>query len=81
LDKRFTEKACLFVKSVQEAAVKEVIVPPEKLQAPVFQHFKAIYIKDEVLNSLSSSLSRLVLIVTTPMTGAHWLLVDVTGKI
>lgn len=46
LDKRFNEKACLFVKSVLEAAVNEVIVPPEKLQAPVFQHFKAIYIHD-----------------------------------
>lgn len=46
LNKRFTEKACLFVKSVLETAVSEVIVPKEKLQAPVFQQFKAVYIHD-----------------------------------
>lgn len=46
LDKRFTEKACLLVKSVLEAAVNEVIVPPEKSQAPVFQNFTSIYLHD-----------------------------------
>lgn len=46
LDKRFTETACLFAKNLLEAAVNEVIVPQEKLYAPVFQDFKAIYIHD-----------------------------------
>ncbi len=46
LDKRFTKTACWFVKSVLEAAVGVVIAPQEKLQAPVFEHFKAIYVHD-----------------------------------
>jgi histone H3/H4 len=36
LDKRFTDKACEFMKNLLEAAVREVIVPEEKIKIRYF---------------------------------------------
>lgn len=46
LDKRFTEKACAFMKSVLEEAVAQVIVADDQIDINLLNRFTAVYIAD-----------------------------------
>ena len=46
LDKRFTEKACEFVKSVLEHALSKVIKAEDVVDIEVLNRFSAIYVND-----------------------------------
>ncbi|MGZ8237071.1 MAG: IS4 family transposase [Methylobacter sp.] len=46
VDKRFTQKACEFMKSVLEEAVAQVIVADDQIDMSLLNHFTAVYLAD-----------------------------------